>query len=91
MTPFLRKRPATKSPSTQEGVVVNPWRMRTRVTVVGSVCLSVCVCVCVSINILPLERLFILKTISCTQRATKVVSTSGACASNDDVGNMRTR
>ena len=37
--------------------------------------LSVCPCVRVSVcllNISPLERLFVLKTMSCTQRATKV-------------------
>ena len=45
--------------------------MHRRVTVVG---LSVCVCVCVFLlsHISPLERLFVLKLLSCTQRATKV-------------------
>ena len=38
------------------------------------VCLCVCVCVCVCLlsNISPMERLFVLKTLSRTQRATKV-------------------
>ena len=43
--------------------------MRRRVTVVV---LSVCVCVCLLSHISPLERLFILKILSRTQRATKV-------------------
>ena len=35
-------------------------------------CLCVCVCVCPLIDISPLERLFVLKTIPRTQRTTKV-------------------
>ena len=51
-------------------VVINPRRAcAARVTVVG---LSVCVCVCPLSDISPLERLFVLKSISRTQRATKV-------------------
>ena len=34
--------------------------------------LSVCVCVCLLSHISPMERLFVLKTLSRTQRATKV-------------------
>ena len=46
-------------------LIVNPRRAcAARVTVVGSVCLSS--------HISPMERLFILKTLSRTQRATKV-------------------
>ena len=46
-------------------IIVNPRRACTaRVTVVWSVCLLS--------HISPMERLFILKTLSCTQRATKV-------------------
>ena len=53
-------------------MLVNPRRAcAVRVTVVESVCLSVCLCVCL-FNISPLECLFVLKTISRTQRATKV-------------------
>ena len=53
-------------------LVINPRRAcAARVTVV-----VVCVCVCVSLTMLshisPLERLFILKTLSRTQRAPKV-------------------
>ena len=49
--------------------VVNPRRAcAARVTVVGSVCL----CVCLLSHISPMERLFVLKTLSRTQRATKV-------------------
>ena len=48
-------------------VLVNPRRAcAARVTVVA------CVCVCPLIDISPLERLFVLKTIPRTQRATKV-------------------
>ena len=36
------------------------------------VCVCVCVCVCVLSHISPLERLFVQKTLSRTQRATKV-------------------
>ena len=36
------------------------------------VCLCVCVCVCLLSHISPTERLFVLKTLSRTQRATKV-------------------
>ena len=53
--------------------VVNPLRAcAARVTVVGSVCLCVCVSVCLLSHISPMERLFVLKTLSRTQRATKV-------------------
>ena len=49
--------------------LINPRRAcAARVTVVGSVCLSVCLLSHIS----PLERLFVLKTLSRTQRATKV-------------------
>ena len=57
------------------GYMINPGcACAARVTVVGSVCLYVCLCVCVSVsvNISPLERLFILKLMPRTQRATKV-------------------
>ena len=51
-------------------VLVNPRRAcAARVTVVG---LSVCLFVCPLVNISLLERLFVLKTLSHTQRATKV-------------------
>ena len=55
-------------------VVINPRRAcAARVTVVVmSVCLSVCLCVCPLSHISPMERLFVLKTLSRTQRATKV-------------------
>ena len=46
-------------------LIINPLRMRRRVTVVVRVCVSVC-------HISPLERLFVLKILSHTQRATKV-------------------
>ena len=36
------------------------------------VCVCVCVCVCLLSNISPMERLFVLKTLSRTQRATEV-------------------
>ena len=53
--------------------VINPRRAcAARVTVVGSVCLCVCVSVCLLSHISPMERLFVLKTLSRTQRATKV-------------------
>ena len=49
--------------------LVNPRRAcAARVTVLGSVCLSVCLLSHIS----PMERLFVLKTLSRTQRATKV-------------------
>ena len=49
--------------------LINPRRAcAARVTVVGSVCL----CVCLLSHISPLERLFVLKTLSRPQRATKV-------------------
>ena len=41
----------------------------------GSVC--VCVCVCLLSSISPMERLFVLKTLSRTQRATKVKKVVG--------------
>ena len=50
--------------------VVNPWRAcAARVTVVG--------CVCLLSHISPMERLFVLKTLSRTQRATKVKKICG--------------
>ena len=53
--------------------IINPRRAcAARVTVVGSVCLCVCVSVCLLSHISPMERLFVLKTLSRTQRATKV-------------------
>ena len=56
--------------------VVNPRRAcAARVTVVG----SVCVCVCLLSHISPTERLFVLKTLSRTQRATKVKKFVGIC------------
>ena len=49
--------------------IINPRRAcAARVTVLGSVCL----CVCLLSHISPTERLFVLKTLSRTQRATKV-------------------
>ena len=49
--------------------LINPRRAcAARVTVVA----YVCVCVCPLIDISPMERLFVLKTLSRTQRATKV-------------------
>ena len=57
---------------------INPRRAcAARVTVVGPG-LSVCVCVCVR-HISPTERLFVLKTLSHTQRATKVKKFVGIC------------
>ena len=54
-------------------MLINPRRAcAARVTVVGSVCLCVCVSVCLLSHISPMERLFVLKTRSRTQRATKV-------------------
>ena len=51
-------------------LLINPRRAcAARVTVVG---LCVCVSVCLLSHISPLERLFVLKTLSRTQRATKV-------------------
>ena len=41
--------------------------------------LSVCVCVCLLSHISPTERLFVLKTLSHTQRATKVKKFVGIC------------
>ena len=53
--------------------IINPRRAcAARVTVVGSVCLSVYLCVCPLSHISPMEHLFVLKTLSRTQRATKV-------------------
>ena len=49
---------------------INPRRAcAARVTVVG---FSVCLSVCLLSHISPMERLFVLKTLSRTQRATKV-------------------
>ena len=57
-------------------MVINPRRAcAARVTVVGSVCVSVCLLSHIS----PMERLFILKTLSHTQRATKVKIFVGIC------------
>ena len=56
----------------------NPRRAcAARVTVLGSVC--VCLSVCLLSHISPMERLFILKTLSRTQRATKVEKFVGIC------------
>ena len=55
------------------GLIINPRRAcAARVTVVGSVCVCVCVCVCLLSQISPLERLFVLKILSRTQRATEI-------------------
>ena len=43
------------------------------------VCLCVCVCVCLLSHISPTQRLFVLKTPSYTQRATKVKKIVGIC------------
>ena len=43
------------------------------------VCLCVCVCVCLLSHISPTERLFVPKTLSCTQRAMKVKKFVGIC------------
>ena len=57
-------------------VVFNPRRAcAARVTVVGSVCL----CVCLLSHIPPTEHLFVLKTLSRTQRAKKVKRFVGIC------------
>ena len=56
--------------------LINPRRAcAARVTVVGSVCL----CVCMLSHISPTERLFVLKTLSRTQQATKVKKFVGIC------------
>ena len=56
--------------------MINPQRACTvKVTVVGSVCVSVCLLSHIS----PTERLFVLKTLSRTQRATKVKKFVGIC------------
>ena len=56
--------------------IINPRRAcAPRVTVVGSVCVSVCLLSHIS----PTERLFILKTLSRTQQATKVKNFVGIC------------
>ena len=50
--------------------IINPWRTRTaRVMVVG---LSVCLSVCLLSHISCREHLFVLKLMSCIQRAMKV-------------------
>ena len=55
-------------------VIINPRRAcAASVTVVG----SLCVCVCLLSHISPMERLFVLKTLSRTQRATKVKKVVG--------------
>ena len=61
--------------------LINPRRAcAARVTVLGSVCVCVCVCVCLSVShISPTERLFVLKTLSRTQRATKVKKFVAIC------------
>ena len=57
--------------------VVNPWRAcAARVTVLGS---CVCVSVCLLSHISPTECLFVLKTLSPTQRATKVKKFVAIC------------
>ena len=57
--------------------VINPRRAcAARVTVVG---LSVCLSVCPLVNISLLERLFVLKTLSHTQRATKIKKYVAGC------------
>ena len=57
-------------------LLINPRRAcAARVTVVGSVCL----CVCLLSHISPTEPLFVLKTLSRTQRATKVKKFVGIC------------
>ena len=43
------------------------------------VCLSVCLCVCLLSHISPTEHLFVLKTLSRTQWATKVKNVVGIC------------
>ena len=43
------------------------------------VCVCVCVSVCLLSHISPTERLFVLKTLSCTQRATKVKKFVAIC------------
>ena len=54
------------------GLFVNPWHTYTlRVTVLGSVCLLS--------HISPMEHVFILKTLSSTQRATKIKKFVGFC------------
>ena len=56
--------------------IINPRRAcAARVTVLGSVCVSVCV----SGHISPMERVFVLKTLLGTQRATKVKILVGIC------------
>ena len=40
---------------------------------------SVCLCVCLLSHISPMKRLFVLKTLSCTQRETKVNKFVGIC------------
>ena len=42
-------------------------------------CSWVCLCVCVCVSVSPTERLFVLKTLSRTQRATKVKTFVGVC------------
>ena len=46
---------------------------------IGSVCMYVCLSVCLLSHISPTERLFVLKTLSRTQRATKVKTFVGIC------------
>ena len=54
--------------------LINPWHAyAARVTIVGFFCLSVCLLSHIS----PLERLFVLKTLSRTQQATKVKTIVG--------------
>ena len=60
--------------------IFNPRRAcAARVTVVGFVCVSVCLSVCLLSHISPTEHLFVLKTLSRTQRATKVKKFVGIC------------
>ena len=59
-----------------ERLMINPQcACAARVTVVGSAYL----CVCLLTHISPMERLFVLKTLSCTQQATKVKNFVGIC------------
>ena len=54
-------------------------RVCTLVLFIESVYVSVCLCVCLLSHISPTERLFVLKTLSRTQRATKVKTFVGIC------------
>ena len=68
--------PQANGSSFSYAVVFNPRRAcGARVTVVGFVCVSVCLLSHIS----PTEHLFVLKTLSRTQRATKVKKFVGIC------------